>query len=112
MRADKRNQKKLLYVLDESMRNIFGETTAKAVYYHLQQGYLLKFEDIPEKPQIFAKAIREIFGEAGADVIETLLVRNLCEKFGVKGQGKGADRLADCMDEIKLHVSKATGEKR
>lgn len=84
------------------MKNIFGETTAKAVYYHLQEGYLLKLEDIPEKPRAFAKAIKEIFGETGAEVIETLLVKDLCTKFGIKEQGKEIGNLVDCMGELKV----------
>ncbi len=94
--------KKLLFALDESMKNIFGENTAKAVYYYLQEGYLLKLEDIPERPQTFAKAIKEIFGETGAEVIEALLVRDLCMKFKIKKRGKEVDKLVDCMDELKL----------
>jgi hypothetical protein len=95
----------LLSALDESLKNIFGETTAKAVYYHLQKGYLLKFQDIPEKPQTFAKAIREMFGETGAEVIETLLVRDLCAKFRIGEQKKEIGKLADCLDELKIRCA-------
>lgn len=94
--------KTLLSALDESMKNIFGENTAKAVYYHLREGHLLKLEDIPKKPQTFAKAIKEIFGAPGAEVIETLLVKDLCTKFRIKGQRKDIDRLVDCMHELKI----------
>jgi len=90
----------LLSTLDESMKNIFGENTVKAVYHHLQEGYLLKLEDIPKKPQTFAEAIKEIFGETGAEVIETLLVKDLCTKFKIKGQRKDIDRLVNCMDAL------------
>jgi adenylyl- and sulfurtransferase ThiI len=97
----------LLTTLDESMKNIFGKTTVEAVYYHLQKKYLIKLEDIPEKPHTFAKAIKEIFGEPGAEIIETLLVRDLCTKFGIKGQRKETDKLADCMDLLKIrHIEK------
>lgn len=94
--------KKLLLVLDESIRNIFGETASKAVYYRLRKEYLLSLEDIPEKPQTFAKAIKEIFGETGAELIETLLVKDLRTKFEIEGKGKEIDKLADCMDQLKI----------
>lgn len=93
--------KTLLSALDESMKNIFGESTAKAVYYHLKEGYLLKLEDIPKKPEAFAKAIKEMFGDTGAEVIETLLVKDLCTKFKIEGQKKEIDKLVDCLDEFK-----------
>ncbi len=101
---------KLLGTLDKSMRDIFGETTVDAVYYHLRKRHLVKLEDILERPEIFAKAIKEIFGDTGADVIEALLVRSLCDEFGVTGHGKETVRLADCLDELK--VSAKTIEKR
>lgn len=105
MKTRKGSREKLLDVLDESFKSIFGENTAKAVYYHLREGHLLKLEDIPEKPQGFAEALREIFGEAGAEVIETLLVKDICAKFGIEVHGKEIDRLADCIEEIRLQRS-------
>lgn len=96
----------LLSALDESMKNIFGKTTAKAVYYHLQKQYLIKLEDIPEKPLTFTKAIRGIFGETGAEIIETLLVRDICTKFEIKGRKREVDNLADCMSELKIRQVK------
>lgn len=91
---------KLLIILDKSMKNIFGENTVEAVYYHLREKHLLKLEDIPRKPQTFAKAIKEIFGEEGAKIIETLLVKDLRTEFKIKGQEKVGD-LVKCMDELK-----------
>lgn len=92
----------LLSALDKSMKNIFGESTAHAVYYHLEKKHLLKLDDILEKPQIFSIAIKEMFGETGAEVIETLLVRDLCAKFKVRGQRKETSKLVDCLDGLKV----------
>jgi hypothetical protein len=97
---------KLLVTLDRSMRDIFGEETVNAVYYHLRKKYLVKLEDIVEKPESFAKAIKEIFGNTGADVIEALLVKSLCDEFRVMGHRKEAVRLVDFLDELKVSASK------
>ena len=94
--------KTLLSALDESMKSIFGESTVQAVYYHLEKRHLLKFEDIPEKPKTFAKAIKEMFGETGAELIETLLVKDLCTKFRVSDQREGTDRLVECLDGLRV----------
>lgn len=72
------------------MKNIFGKNAAQAVYYHLEKRHLLKLEDIIEKPHTFSEAIKEMFGETGAEVIEALLVKDLCTKFRVEGQRKEA----------------------
>lgn len=92
----------MLSALDEGMKNIFGKTTAKAVYYHLQKQYLIRLEDIPERPHAFAKAIKEIFGKTGAEIIETFLVKDLCTKFEIKGQKREVNNIADCMDKLKI----------
>ncbi|MDH5447814.1 MAG: DUF3227 domain-containing protein [Candidatus Bathyarchaeota archaeon] len=94
--------KTLLFALDESIKNIFGKNTAQAVYYHLEKRHLLKLEDILEKPQTFSEAIKEMFGETGAEVIETLLVKDLRTKFRVKGQRKETGKLVDCLDGLKI----------
>ena len=84
------------------MKNIFGESTAHAVYYHLEKKHLLKLDDILEKPQTFSMAIKEMFGETGAEVIETLLVKDLCAKFKIRGQRKKTGKLVDCLDGLKV----------
>ena len=102
MRANSNtNRKKLLAVLDESMKSIFGRDTTEAVYYYLEKRYLLKPEDILERSEAFMEAIKGMFGEIGASVIESLLVRDLCTKFGVeRREGRELEKLADCLDEL------------
>jgi len=95
------SDKTLLTALDESMENIFGKSATRAVYYFLEENYSLKLEDIPEKPQIFAKAIEEIFGDTGANVIETLLVNDLLSQLGIKNQGKEMSKLVNCLSILK-----------
>ena len=100
-------QRKLLGILDKSMKSIFGDSTADAVYYYLQKRFLLKLDDIPERPQAFTNAIKEIFGETGADIIEALLVKDLCEKFQINTPAK-TNTLEDCLDELKISLLKKT----
>jgi hypothetical protein len=101
---------KLLVALDRSMRDIFGEETVNAVYYYLRDKHMVKLEDILEKPESFTRAIKAIFGDAGADVIEGLLVKSLCDEFGMTGQIKEAAGLVDCLDELKVSLSKTVGK--
>jgi len=46
-----------------------------------------------------------MFGETGAEVIETLLVRDLCTKFRIGEQKKEIGKLADCLDELKIRCA-------
>lgn len=99
------SQKMLLYAIDKSMKSVFGDSTADAVYYYLQKRFLLTLDDIPEKPQAFMNAIKEIFGETGADIVEALLVKDLCERSGIKEQ-KRTSKLGDCFIELRVHFMK------
>ena len=102
---------KLLVTIDKSMRDIFGEETVNAVYYHLRKKHMVKLEDILEKPESFARAIKAIFGDTGADVIESLLVKSLSDELGVTGQRKETTGLVDCLDELKVSLSKNVGKR-
>jgi len=102
---------KLLVTIDKSMRDIFGEETVNAVYYHLRKKHMVKLEDILEEPESFARAIKAIFGDTGADVIESLLVKSLCDEFGVIGQREKTIGLVDCLDELKVSLSKNVGKR-
>lgn len=93
--------------MDESLKSIFGRNATKAIYYHLEKSYLLKLEDIPEKPQAFSRAIEEMFGKVGAEVIATLLAKDLRKKLDVKGKGKETDKLVAWLDNLRS----AYGEK-
>ncbi len=93
-------REKLLCALDESMKSIFGENTAQAVYYHLEKRDIMKPEDILEKPQTFALAIKDIFGETGAEIIETLLIKDLLTKLGVKKEREENTKLVTWLDKL------------
>lgn len=72
----------LLEAVDEGLLTL-GESGRKAVYFHLQNLYALKKEDIANKPEVFVEGLRKIFG-VGATVIEKVAMKSLCRKFGMK----------------------------
>lgn len=94
----------LLSEINKGMADIFGEETAKAVYYHLDKNYSLKLEDIPKKPKIFSKALKNMFGKVGAKVIEVSLIKNLSSKFNLKYQKQGSVKFSDYMNELVHNV--------
>jgi len=72
--------KLLLEALDEGLSSI-GESSKQAIYFHLEKGFKIKKDEIPYKIEDFARAIEKIFG-LGADFLEILIMRRLCEKVG------------------------------
>jgi len=68
-------RKAMLQATDEGLA-IFGESVGRAVYYHVEQSYRVKPEEIPKKLKAFHNALESIFG-AGAIVLEKRIARNL-----------------------------------
>ena len=60
-----------------------GESGMKAIYFHIQSVTSVKREDIPDNLEALQKGLEKIFGE-GAKMIETAIVRSLCQKLGVQ----------------------------
>ncbi|NWF87793.1 hypothetical protein HXY32_08320 [Candidatus Bathyarchaeota archaeon] len=76
----------LLEAVDEGLLTR-GESGRKAVYFHLQNLYALKREDIANKPEVFVEGLRKIFG-VGATVIEKATMKSLCQKLGIEYEEK------------------------
>jgi len=72
----------LLEALDQGLLTL-GESGMKAIYFHIQNVTSVKREDIPDNLEALQKGLEKIFGE-GAKVIETAIVRSLCQKLGIR----------------------------
>ena len=73
----------LLEALDESLRSIFGTTTAYEVLYHLEKRGSSGLAELFGHPQEFVQALKAMFGEAGAQVVGSLLEAEFREKLGL-----------------------------
>jgi hypothetical protein len=77
-------EKLLLKAIDEAMASI-GESSKQAIYYHLEKGFTVKREEIPCKPEAFILGIEKLFG-MGANFLESLMLKRLYEKTGLRGK--------------------------
>lgn len=68
----------LLEAVEESLSTL-GETSKQAVYYHLQESFNIRKQEIPDKTYEFAFAIEKMFGE-GAKLLEIQIMKNLHKK--------------------------------
>lgn len=96
-----RPPKKVVNVLNQSLKSIFGDTGAFALCHRLEKGHMMKLEDIIEKPEVFVRVLKEIFGETGAEIVEALLLKDLYFKLGVKDCGDETSSLSDCFEKLK-----------
>jgi len=67
--------------IDESL-SLLGESSKKAIYFHLEKSFNIKKQEIPLKIKSFAKAIENILG-LGARFLEILIMKKLYEKIGL-----------------------------
>ncbi|MFB3888032.1 MAG: PAS domain S-box protein [Candidatus Bathyarchaeia archaeon] len=67
--------------IDETLASL-GETATKAVYFHIEQKFGIKKQDIPNRTEDFAKALREIFG-LGCKPLEIMFMKRLHDKTKV-----------------------------
>jgi hypothetical protein len=100
MQEEKGNdfEKLFMEAVDEGL-NLLGESGKQMVFFHLERSYLIKRQDIPKKPEAFAKGLEKIFS-AGAIVIEKLILENLCSKLGLKYEEKEHYTFVDYLKEV------------
>lgn len=70
----------LAEAIDESLMAL-GENIRRVIYYILENGYNLRRENIPKKPDIFDTGLRDILGQ-GALVVEVDVIKRLYAKLG------------------------------
>jgi len=70
----------MLEAVDEAL-SFLGESAKRAIYYHLEEKFKIRREEIPVKIDDFAEAIEEIFG-MGAKIIEMQIMKSLYKKVG------------------------------
>lgn len=99
VRKGKNFEKILLSVIDESMKQIFGESTTKSIYHYLENDYSLKYSDISQKPEVFAKCLEEIF-RSGSRVVEAVIISNLYSKIDLPCQKRQGQKFADYIAEL------------
>jgi hypothetical protein len=66
--------------VDEALSSL-GESAKQVIYYYLENSFNLNKEEIPNRINDFATAIERFFG-IGANLLETSILKQLCEKTG------------------------------
>ena len=71
----------LLEAVDYGL-TVLGETVRQAIYKRLENHYELKRNEIPERLEVFHKALEGIFG-ASTRIVERLIARSLYQRLGL-----------------------------
>jgi len=83
--------KLLLEAVDEGLSSI-GESSKQAIYFHLEKGFNLEKQKIPNRIEDFAHAIEKIFG-LGGNFLEILIMKRLYERMGRGFKWRGSTDL-------------------
>ena len=90
----------LVEVVSDVMMDLLGETVASIVIYHLEKDFSLRIEEIPEKPDRFEYAIKDLFGE-GARIIEEKITEELYRRLGLNYRRVKGYSFVDYIKEAK-----------
>lgn len=92
----------LLEAVDEGLSSL-GQSSRRAIYFHLEESFKVKKKEIPYKIEVFADAIEKIFG-VGADFLEILIMKRLHEKIGelrLKSAEKESSGFSDHIEKMR-----------
>jgi hypothetical protein len=70
----------LFEAVDEALASL-GDSAKQAIYFHLENKFEIKRNEIPQHVEDFAEGLEKIFG-VGAQFLEILIMKKLYEKTG------------------------------
>ena len=92
----------LLESVDEGFLAL-GDSVRRAMYWHLENRFSLKRDEIPDRPGVFAEALRDMLG-AGADVLLRIMAKRLYEGLGLAFEERPGWGFADYVENAKESV--------
>ena len=89
----------LLQSIDDALL-VPGEIVRAAIYDRVERSYQIRREEIPEKLELFHKALRDLLA-AGGEVLERLIAKNLYRRLDLNFNQHENWTLLDYVDEAK-----------
>jgi hypothetical protein len=89
----------LLQSIDDGLL-VPGEIVRAAIYDRVERSYQIRREEIPEKLELFHKALRDLLA-AGGEVLERLIAKNLYRRLDLNFNQHENWTLLDYVDEAK-----------
>jgi len=71
----------LFEAMDDTMRQIFGESASEMIYSFIERRVLLKREEIGERIEVFYSYLEKLLGSEGTQIIRETSLRRLCLKL-------------------------------
>ena len=93
---DAESRRKILEYIDKSME-LFGENAKTAIYWRMENEFGLKRDEIPSKPEAFARFLEVMFGH-GSKIVVRMTIQKMKQISGFKNLP--SDNLAKAIREI------------
>lgn len=90
----------ILKTINDVLLDIFGNKSVERMMLVMDEVYSLKWDEIPEKTEVFEVALRDLLSK-GHMIIEDLILENLYPKFGVPFKLKSGYHFSDYMEDLK-----------
>ena len=71
----------LLEAIDDTMRQVFGESASELIYRLMEKHVSLKREEAGEKIEVFYAYLKKLLGSEGAQIIQATSLKRLCLKL-------------------------------
>jgi len=88
MSLNPKTERRISQCIDEVVLEMLGKNGKQTVARHLLESVGLKMEEVPLKPESFREGLEQIFGEEGAEFLETQIVKKLQENLGLQSKSK------------------------
>jgi len=99
--AETKSTQDVLVLAVEEGLSILGKDVAPIIFYHIDNTFGLKAQDILKEPDSFVAALEAIFG-CGAATIEKLIILSICANIGLNPKSVAEFTLSDCLKEAEI----------
>jgi hypothetical protein len=86
--------------VDSTLKQIFKEDGTRVIYKFLESHSRLKLEDVADKPKVFSDSLETLMVSA-ARVIETVILKNLYSRMGLKFKEKKGYKFSDYIKDLR-----------
>jgi tRNA1(Val) A37 N6-methylase TrmN6 len=87
-------------VVDETLKQIFKDEGAKAIYDFLKKNAQLKLVDAAKNPEVFSSTLKKLMVSA-AKVVEQIILKNLYSKLELEFEEKKGYNFPDYIRELR-----------
>lgn len=86
--------------IKDTLRDVFGNSSTTTIIKTMERVHSLRFEETPEKSELFDVALQSILG-TGHQIIEDMILENLSLKLGQRHEYEKDCTFADYINKLR-----------